>query len=131
MAKGEGAAQCGRCQGWFLEPRARSERGARLAADLVCVSSSTPRRCPACAVPMSTFRSPRVEIDACDQCLGVFLDRGELELLQQRTPANSAPPRVVPASAPAREERSGAGDAALSVAGGVLGLLVEAIFDLW
>jgi len=44
--------------------------------------------CPACPgkVPMSKSRSRRdrkVTIDACPECHGIWLDRGELEAIQQ------------------------------------------------
>jgi Zn-finger nucleic acid-binding protein len=148
-ARSPGAARCGRCQGWWLLPEAMSERGARLAADLVVVGSTNPRSCPSCALPMSTYRSPRVEIDACDQCQGVFLDRGELELLQDRRPSVKRvvepPPKVYPASEDpqAADRGSSAGSATDSVLdrvagsalleGGVevVGAVIGAIFELW
>ena len=135
--RSEGAARCSRCQGWWLKPEAMSERGARLAADLVVVGSDNPRSCPACALPMSTYRSPRVEIDACDQCQGVFLDRGELELLQERRPAMKRvvepPPKVYPASEDPQTADNGIGAGAVLVEGGleVAGSVLGAIFELW
>lgn len=59
-------------------------------------------QCPAC--PSSTLvMSERsgIEIDYCPQCRGVWLDRGELDKLIERSlpPAQSAPER-----APARPQ---------------------------
>jgi len=45
-----------------------------------------------------------VEIDYCPKCRGVWLDRGELDKIIERSagaePAKTAPPRAAPAHAP-------------------------------
>jgi Zn-finger nucleic acid-binding protein len=41
------------------------------------------RRCPNCRSGMTEFRARGVAIDGCAHCSGVWLDRGELELLQE------------------------------------------------
>jgi Zn-finger nucleic acid-binding protein len=79
---------CGRCHGLWLSSSALAARGAAPGADLVAVASRAPRTCPACQEPLTPYRSPLLEIDVCDRCTGVFLDRGELEiLLRARRPA--------------------------------------------
>lgn len=51
--------------------------------------------CPACQIPLSVSERQRVEIDFCPQCRGVWLDRGELDKIVERSelvaPAASAP----------------------------------------
>lgn len=56
-------------------------------------------QCPACrdATLLITERQ-NIEIDYCPQCRGVWLDRGELDKLIER----SAPPSAAPAPTPAR-----------------------------
>ncbi len=43
--------------------------------------ASRTMRCPACAGPVTAVRSGNVEYDRCQDCGGVWLDRGELEQL--------------------------------------------------
>ena len=51
--------------------------------------------CPVCAVPLAMSDRQGIEIDYCPQCRGVWLDRGELDKIIERseTPVpQSAPP---------------------------------------
>jgi uncharacterized protein len=50
--------------------------------------------CPVCRVPLSMSDRSGIEIDFCPQCRGVWLDRGELDKIIERSvaPAPSAPP---------------------------------------
>lgn len=60
-------------------------------------------KCPVCTTP-DLLMSDRqgVEIDYCPQCRGVWLDRGELDKILERSAAESAPQRPAPqAAAPA------------------------------
>lgn len=41
-------------------------------------------RCPVCKVPMIIVEHERIELDYCTNCLGVWFDAGELELLIER-----------------------------------------------
>jgi Zn-finger nucleic acid-binding protein len=41
-----------------------------------------------------------VELDYCPKCRGVWLDRGELDKIIERSAAHSAPPAAAPAAAP-------------------------------
>lgn len=60
--------------------------------------------CPKCNVPLSMADRQGVEIDFCPQCRGVWLDRGELDKIIERsgfsapaaTPPAPAPPQVPP-----------------------------------
>jgi uncharacterized protein len=50
--------------------------------------------CPVCVVPLSMSDRQGIEIDFCPQCRGVWLDRGELDKIIERSvaPAQPAPP---------------------------------------
>lgn len=41
--------------------------------------------CPVCAVPLAMSDRQGVEIDYCPQCRGVWLDRGELDKIIERS----------------------------------------------
>lgn len=63
--------------------------------------------CPVCAVPLVMSDRQGVEIDYCPQCRGVWLDRGELDKIIERSrgpePAVQAappPPQQPPQYAP-------------------------------
>jgi uncharacterized protein len=43
--------------------------------------------CPACRVPLMMSERSGVEIDYCPQCRGVWLDRGELDKILERSAA--------------------------------------------
>lgn len=52
--------------------------------------------CPICKVPLTMSERQGVEIDYCPQCRGVWLDRGELDKIIERsrtveTPVQSRP----------------------------------------
>ena len=47
--------------------------------------------CPVCAVPLTMSTRQNVEIDYCPQCRGVWLDRGELDKIIERSAAELAP----------------------------------------
>ena len=48
--------------------------------------------CPVCRVPLSMSERQGIEIDYCPQCRGVWLDRGELDKIIERSAAEPAPP---------------------------------------
>lgn len=57
--------------------------------------------CPVCAVPLVMSDRQGVEIDYCPQCRGVWLDRGELDKIVERSKGpdtapyqQSMPPRT-------------------------------------
>ncbi len=41
--------------------------------------------CPVCAVPLTMSERQNIEIDYCPQCRGVWLDRGELDKIIERS----------------------------------------------
>ncbi|KQY51776.1 zf-TFIIB domain-containing protein [Lysobacter sp. Root494] len=49
-------------------------------------------KCPACDVTLVMTDRQGIEIDYCPQCRGVWLDRGELDKIIERTSAVAAPP---------------------------------------
>ena len=56
--------------------------------------------CPVCKVPLVMSDRQGVEIDYCPQCRGVWLDRGELDKIIERSAAESAPTRSAPPPPP-------------------------------
>ena len=58
--------------------------------------------CPVCTVPLVMSERQGVEIDYCPQCRGVWLDRGELDKIIERSGRDTpAPQPAAPPSAPA------------------------------
>ncbi len=49
------------------------------------MSSAQSMPCPVCAVPLVMSERQGVEIDYCPQCRGVWLDRGELDKIIERS----------------------------------------------
>ncbi len=56
--------------------------------------------CPVCKVPLAMSDRQGVEIDYCPQCRGVWLDRGELDKIIERSRESEMAPPVAPRSAP-------------------------------
>ncbi len=56
--------------------------------------------CPVCKVSLVMSDRQGVEIDYCPQCRGVWLDRGELDKIIERSAAEIAPVRAAPAAPP-------------------------------
>lgn len=56
--------------------------------------------CPVCTVPLVMSDRQGVEIDYCPQCRGVWLDRGELDKIIERSAVDQAPPVTSQRSAP-------------------------------
>jgi Zn-finger nucleic acid-binding protein len=58
--------------------------------------------CPVCKVPLVMSERQGVEIDYCPQCRGVWLDRGELDKIIERSARDEAPaaPQAPPQPAP-------------------------------
>lgn len=56
--------------------------------------------CPVCQVPLVMSDRQGVEIDYCPQCRGVWLDRGELDKIIERSVALDVAPLVTPRAAP-------------------------------
>lgn len=48
-------------------------------------------QCPVCSVPLQMMERQGVEIDYCPQCRGVWLDRGELDKILERSAAQAGP----------------------------------------
>lgn len=56
-------------------------------------------QCPVCRVPLAMSDRQGVEIDYCPQCRGVWLDRGELDKILERSTAAAPAPRAAPSYA--------------------------------
>lgn len=46
-------------------------------------------KCPTCNIPLVMSERQGVEIDYCPQCRGIWLDRGELDKIIERTNAEN------------------------------------------
>ena len=78
--------------------------------------------CPVCRVPLAMSDRQGIEIDYCPQCRGVWLDRGELDKIIERSapqsPAPSAPQSPAPsAPQPSAPLHSGSGQSPWSAGG--------------
>jgi Zn-finger nucleic acid-binding protein len=65
--------------------------------------------CPVCRVPLAMSDRQGIEIDYCPQCRGVWLDRGELDKIIERSvqPAPAAaPPPPPPPQQSAQQQQS-------------------------
>jgi Zn-finger nucleic acid-binding protein len=52
--------------------------------------------CPVCSVDLTMSERQGVEIDYCPKCRGVWLDRGELDKIIERSHAGDAAPAAQP-----------------------------------
>lgn len=50
--------------------------------------------CPTCEVPLSMADRQGIEIDFCPDCRGVWLDRGELDKIIERSVSDLVPQRA-------------------------------------
>lgn len=48
--------------------------------------------CPSCGVPLTMSERQNIEIDYCARCRGVWLDRGELDKIIERSLSQTVPP---------------------------------------
>ena len=48
-------------------------------------------KCPTCNVPLAMTERSGVEIDYCSQCRGIWLDRGELDKIIERSAQEHKP----------------------------------------
>ena len=55
------------------------------------MSETVPFDCPRCGAGLTMSERQGIEIDYCPQCRGVWLDRGELDKIIERTGAMQAP----------------------------------------
>ncbi len=59
-------------------------KGQREAEHDATVRELALNRCPRCGVRLTTRLIEEVEIDECDQCQGMWLDKGELEAMSKQ-----------------------------------------------
>lgn len=67
--------------------------------------------CPTCKTPLTMSERQGIEIDYCATCRGVWLDRGELDKIIERSAGATAAPLPAAQSAPYREPDYGHGSA--------------------
>ena len=63
--------------------------------------------CPVCRVPLAMSDRQGIEIDYCPQCRGVWLDRGELDKIVERSAAQTAPVRGASRPEPSYAQHGG------------------------
>jgi uncharacterized protein len=62
--------------------------------------------CPVCNIALVMSERQGIEIDYCPTCRGVWLDRGELDKIIERSVPAAAPVQSPPAAAPYPQEQS-------------------------
>lgn len=63
-------------------------------------------KCPICNVDLQMTERQGVEIDYCSKCRGVWLDRGELDkIIEKSASFNSAPERRTPEMLPMNNQQ--------------------------
>lgn len=60
--------------------------------------------CPTCQIPLHLSVRQNVEIDYCQSCRGVWLDRGELDKIIERS-AEALAPKPQDFAKPARDDK--------------------------
>lgn len=61
------------------------------------MTSHVEMNCPTCSVPLVMSDRQGIEIDYCPTCRGVWLDRGELDKIIERSIAAAPPASPAPA----------------------------------
>jgi hypothetical protein len=62
-------------------------------------------QCPTDGTTLTMSERSGIEIDYCPQCRGVWLDRGELDKIIERSMTHAAPPAAPAAPAPSSYEQ--------------------------
>jgi len=79
---------CPACHGMWFECGELQATLLTVEGDIVpsADARATPRQCPACGIAMTAFSysGTDVTVDLCEQCHGVWLDVGELRMLEKR-----------------------------------------------
>ncbi len=60
--------------------------------------------CPTCKTPLTMSERQGIEIDYCPTCRGVWLDRGELDKIIERSAAQQAAPPPQPQAPPPQQQ---------------------------
>jgi uncharacterized protein len=80
--------------------------------------------CPSCKINLVMSERQGIEIDYCPQCRGVWLDRGELDKIIERSESTSAKPQE---AQQVEQGGGGLGGFAGGAAGGGLGAIAGSI----
>ena len=67
---------------------------------------SGPMACPVDGTALVMSERSGIEIDYCPACRGVWLDRGELDKILERSSASQAPQAAQPAPSPPQQQAS-------------------------
>lgn len=62
-------------------------------------------QCPVCALPLIAVEREQIEVDLCISCHGLWFDRGELELLCEKTNVTLDMPRLFVAATAVEKTR--------------------------
>jgi len=73
------------------------------------MTNSQAMSCPVCRVPLVMSERQGVEIDYCPQCRGVWLDRGELDKIMERSAQDMAAAAAPPPGSATRQPPPGRG----------------------
>ena len=61
--------------------------------------------CPVCKIPLTMSERQGVEIDYCAQCRGIWLDRGELDKILERSASEASAPVAAPQPFPTQAQQ--------------------------
>ena len=65
-------------------------------------------KCPICNINLQMTERRGIEIDYCPECRGVWLDRGELDkIIEKSTASNLAPERQISQTPPMNNNQQG------------------------
>jgi ribosomal protein L37AE/L43A len=76
---GMAATRRGRCAGECVQHKKLTAQVAPPPIKGAQFKSKSEYLCPVCDVNLNTFRTFGIEIDGCDKCQGIWLDRDELK----------------------------------------------------
>jgi len=86
-------------------------------------------KCPIDGTPLVISDRSGVEIDYCPTCRGVWLDRGELDKIIERSAAYTPPPPPRPTAQPLQDDRGYGDDRRRKKKRGGFADMLDDIFD--
>jgi Zn-finger nucleic acid-binding protein len=90
---------CKACKGLWV-PTPLNPLTAQVPADFEVVGASRRLSCPSCQKPLSTLLRRGLELDRCPGCMGLWLDLGELEDLEDQVARSQKGPALGPNGEP-------------------------------
>ena len=92
--------ECSQCGGLWFDPNELNKiiGGEKSVEGMIFVSNKLGEqlRCPDCNIPMEYCTVEGVTVDICQECEGIWLDYGELELLKAKMPQGKITPETAP-----------------------------------